>query len=81
MTDQKNKKIAALLCGALILGGGFFSLMAEPSTAQTPVFFYSLVPTLLMHNLVTPLEISKEPAPDLIHIASEITILRLSARD
>ena len=81
MTDQKNKKIVALLFGALILGGGFCSLMAETSTVQNPIIYYSLVPTLLMLNVVTPSQISNESTPVLIHIASEITILRLSARD
>lgn len=86
MIDQKSKKIAALLVCAVILGGGFCSIMAQTSTVaakeqQNPIIYYSLVPTLLMLNVVTPSQISNDSTLVLKPPVCELVILRISARD
>ena len=83
MTDKKNKRIRALFFSALMLGALYCPLMADTTTGneQQPIIYYSLVPSLLMLNIVTPTEVSPDSTETIAVMPSILSNYRISARD
>ena len=87
MKGKKEKRIISTVVGLLILVGAIPSLMATPSAGtekdlQIPFIYYllSMQPMLIAGMLVAQPTGGSETGT-IISIASEITILRTSARD
>ena len=86
MTNKKGKlAIALLFFSAFAFGIASFLIAETPATAQpeqqTPIIYYSIVPTLMMANLVSTAQVTTESMPMGFAPMGIISIYRLSAGD
>ena len=82
MTEKKNKIIGALFLGAFLFGAVFCPILADTIVnEQQVVISYSLVPSLLLLNIVTPLEVPSDNTATITVMPSILNAYRISARD
>lgn len=86
MMGKKKKRIIGLVVGLVILVGAIPSLMATPSGGtendlQIPFLYLLSMQPMLIAGMLTAQPTGGSDTETIIRIASEITILRTSARD
>ena len=86
MNGKKKKRIISTVVGLLILVGAIPSLMAAPSSGtennlQIPCLYLLSMQPMLIAGMLVAQPIGGSDTGTIISIASEITILRTSARD
>lgn len=84
MMGKKEKRIISVVVGLVILVGAMPSLMATPSGGtekQTPFLYLLTMQPMLIAGMLVAQPTGGSDTGTIIRIASEITILRTSARD
>ena len=86
MIRKKNRLVIVLLTYAAVAASIPSGLMAETTATvlpeqQTPIIYYSILPTLVMTNLVSTALVTTEIGPMGLAPLGIISIYRLSAGD